>query len=300
MPSVTEDGISLLNSELNEILDIHLNTPAPDDLPEPHLIDVDEMFEAPPTEKKPHLVNVVCLAVFSFLVMAIAPPVGTILGLLLLCLVLVQYSKMKKKYAVYIEKINEYQKQKDGFIIRKQDEWAEFEHMLSQQHKFADDILAYVLDFIDWPRETFVSYEVNGDEATFDVDLPEVEDMPQAKFTTTPSGQSIKEQTMSDMQIRKAYARHVHGIGFRVIGEAFRALDIANTVIFSGYTQRPDPATGQVMDDYLYSVKVDRDDWEKINFDDLESVDPIEALGVFDIRRNMSKTGIFKSVEPFA
>lgn len=295
----SSEDLALLNSDLDEILEIHISTPAPDDLIELHEINVDDMFELPPPEKKPHLVNVVCIVLLSIIAMFIMPPAGIILGSLLLIGILIQYPKMKKKYEAYLSAVEKTQKAKEDFVSQQQSTWEKFENMLSNQEKHADDILEYVLDTINWPRETFISYEVNEGEAVFDVDLPEVEDMPETKFATTPSGQSIKEQTISDMQIRKTYARHVHGIGFRIVGEAFRALDFIDTVVLSGYTQRPDPATGKDKDDYLYSVKAERTAWEKINFDRLDTIDPIEALGAFEIRRNMTKTGIFKGIEPF-
>ena len=42
------------------------------------------------------------------------------------------------------------------------------------------------------------------------------------------------------------------------------------TVTLSAYTQRPNPATGGVQDDYVYSVRVHRDAWSRIHFEKLE------------------------------
>jgi hypothetical protein len=49
----------------------------------------------------------------------------------------------------------------------------------------------------------------------------------------------------------------------------------------------------------LLSVRVQRSQWEGINFSALESIDVIEALGQFDLRRSMTKAGAFKAIEPF-
>lgn len=74
--------------------------------------------------------------------------------------------------------------------------------------------------------------------------------------------------------------RHVHGIGFRIIGEAFAMLPKADEVVLSGYSRRPDKSTGEVQDQYLYSVRVSRNEWARINFANLDDVDPAEALGL--------------------
>jgi hypothetical protein len=143
-----------------------------------------------------------------------------------------------------------------------------------------------------------VSYEIRDDLLSLDVDLPEIEDMPETEYSITESGRSLKEKTLSDTRRRMDYARHIHGIGFYLVGEAFRSLNFIQEVIMSGYSQRSDNITGNIKDDYLYSVRVKRKDWRRINFNSLENIDPVEALGVFEMRREMTKTGIFRSIEP--
>ena len=68
---------------------------------------------------------------------------------------------------------------------------------------------------------------------------------------------SVKD--MSASQIQKLYMAHVHGVGFRIIGETFAALPTVETVALSAYSQRPDRATSAIRDEYLYSVRVSRD-----------------------------------------
>jgi len=46
-------------------------------------------------------------------------------------------------------------------------------------------------------------------------------------------------------------------------------------------------------------VRVGREAWSEINFEMLPMIDVVEALAQFDLRRNMSKTGVFKPIEPF-
>lgn len=110
-------------------------------------------------------------------------------------------------------------------------------------------------------------------------------------------GVGASVNTLSDTAVRKLYMAHVHGMGFRL--EGFACAPTVQTVILSGFTQVPDTATGGQTDKYLYSVKVDREAWQRIQFDNLDVVDPVDAVAAFELRRDMTKTGIFRAIEPW-
>lgn len=158
-----------------------------------------------------------------------------------------------------------------------------------------------VLMDIVWPRETTVSFEVrdSGQRLAFDVDLPEIEDMPTKIASVPQRGFKLSVKEMGPTNIQKLYAKHIHSIGFRLLGEAFGMLPTVQEVILSGYSQRKSKATGQEEDEYLFSVVVPRGSWEAINFNSLQSIDVLEAFTRFELRRDMSKTGLFKAVQAF-
>ena len=154
---------------------------------------------------------------------------------------------------------------------------------------------------IDWPRETDLSYELSADGRTLmlEVDLPEIENFPATELRTYQRGVGVSVNELSDTAVRKLYMAHVHGMGFRLIGEGFACGPSVETVILSAFTQVNDGATGRVEDKYLYSVKVPRETWKRIDFSNLRAVDPVAALDAFDLRRDMTKTGIFRAIEPW-
>ena len=123
--------------------------------------------------------------------------------------------------------------------------------------------------------------------------------MPHRTATVPQRGYRLSVKEMSPNQLLRLYMSHVHGIGFRLIGEIFSALQDSREVILSAYSQRNNPATGMIQDDYLYSVRVDREQWSGINFQNLNNIDIVEALTRFELRRNMSKTGVFTAIQPF-
>ena len=154
---------------------------------------------------------------------------------------------------------------------------------------------------IVWPRETILSSEIRDDGRVVmvDIDLPEIEELPRKTAAMPARGYKLSVKELPVTRHQQLYMRHVHGIGFRIIGEAFSVLPKAEEVVLSGYSQRPDKATGDILDQYLYSVRVNRNDWAGINFANLDDVDPAEALGRFEIRREISKAGLFKGIAPF-
>ncbi len=159
-----------------------------------------------------------------------------------------------------------------------------------------------VLAAIPWPRETMVSFQVDdhGESALLDVDLPEIEDLPQQEATVAARGLKLNIHERSEARRRREYAVHVHAVGFRLIGETFAALPGVRTVTLSAYSQRPDPATAQVRDEYIYSVRLTREGWSRIDFTNLAVLDPVACLESYELRREMSASGEFEPIEPLA
>src|SRR5262245_36704017 len=160
--------------------------------------------------------------------------------------------------------------------------------------------LEQAITALDWPRETSVSFELrdNGSIVLMDVDLPEIEDMPTTAALVSSTGLKMRLKERSATQTRKDYLIHVHAVGFRLIGVTFVALPMTKTVVLSGYSQRPERSTGKIEEEYLYSVRVSRSEWETLNFENLDDIDLPSCFERFELRRNMSATGIFKPIEP--
>jgi hypothetical protein len=153
---------------------------------------------------------------------------------------------------------------------------------------------------ISWPRETHVSFELldEGKSIVVEVDLPEIEDMPHTSWNLPANSYKPTVKKLSGNRIAEIYSAHVQGIGFRIIGEAFAILPVLNMVTLSAYTQRSSPTNGVMHDDYLYSLRVTRAGWSGINFENLTAVHVSDALGQFELRRNVAKDGRLQAIEP--
>ena len=162
---------------------------------------------------------------------------------------------------------------------------------------FFEAILDEALQNTDWPRDTAISFEVLSEKSLIklDVDLPEIEDLPQSTFALNRQGTEIIEKKMTQKAVREAYARHVHGILLRLIGIALYALPF-DSVSICGFTQRLSKATGNLVDDYIIQCTADRAIIQKMNFSCLDNIDPIDAISMFSPNRKMSTTFAFKPI----
>jgi len=139
----------------------------------------------------------------------------------------------------------------------------------------------------------------DGEKIFIDIDLPEIEDMPSKEVVISKNHLKLNIKNRSQTQIRKDYMVHIYGIGFIAAGIAFSSLPRVLTVVISAYSQRLNSATGNVSDEYLYSAIIHRDKWSAINFENLNQINLIESFSFFELKRNMTKTGVFKPIEPF-
>ncbi len=173
---------------------------------------------------------------------------------------------------------------------------------LRHDSDYADAVIQEALTALEWPRETLIAHRVDAANHTIwiDLDLPEIEDLPQRVASLASSGKKLTVKAKPQKTLRMEYARHVHGIALRIATTVAAAVPWTEMIVVSGYSQRLDTATGVIRDDYLLSVMFTRSGLQEIDYTALERVDPIEAVAAFENRRRMTTTGIFKPVEPFA
>jgi len=165
--------------------------------------------------------------------------------------------------------------------------WQRAEEALRTDTEVMSAVLANAFSTLSWPRETAVSFEVRdkGSLVLLDVDLPEVEDMPDQEAVVNRTQLRLNKKVRSAKAVRLDYLTHIHAIGFKFIGEVFAHLPTTTLVVLSGYSQRVDKSTARVTDQYLYSVRVARDAWRQIDFEKLDALDVVECFTRFDLRR---------------
>ncbi len=163
------------------------------------------------------------------------------------------------------------------------------------------EVLADHLGRIPWPQETEVGFDLGEDSRSIAVELclPDAEEFPCEEWSVHGNQLRILKRELGVRRKRRIYSEYIHGVALRVLGEVFARLPTAQAALVTGLVEAIDPATGRSGRVALFSVKATRGDFERINFEALESVDPAQSLALFDLRRDMSKTAILKAIEPF-
>lgn len=208
---------------------------------------------------------------------------------------------------VFEEQMNEYDKQ----VFQWNDSWKthrlkqsenanNFIDVISSNDAWMVEVLTAELNDLDWPRETLVDFDIDVQNNTvfIDVDLPQEEDIPSKTAHLSANQQRLLIKDKSSRQIREEYAHHIHGVILRVAGVAFALLPSIHKVVASGYTQILDSATGHETDQYLVSVEIDKNVFSQLNFEQTDHIDPVAALELFNLSRDMTKTGIFRPITP--
>jgi len=190
---------------------------------------------------------------------------------------------------------------------QKSEEEAEFFEEYAEQKEFLQNLIDGDEDtiseiFDEWiencqlPVEIDVNYEWKRETNTMmlDVDLPEIEDIPENKMTLTQAG-NLKEKKKTQGEIREEYATLVFGLAVFVSSNAFNVSPAIDKIIISGYTQRRNKE-GDLKDDYIYSIKFTRNMFEKKN---VALVEPKGFCMTTENRCNMTNTSLFKAIQPF-
>lgn len=165
---------------------------------------------------------------------------------------------------------------------------------------YFEQLLDQTLQQTIWPRETLVSYQVETISSTvfLDVDLPEIEVMPDRLYVVNAKGNELTEKPYSQKRLREIYARHVHGCLLRLAGIVLSAIPFERVVV-SGFTQRLSKSSGYLEEQYILSCEFTRVGMLDLNFSNIDQIDPIAALERFHLVRNMTVTCIFHEIEPF-
>ncbi|MBQ9213036.1 MAG: hypothetical protein IJ150_03755 [Bacteroidales bacterium] len=161
-----------------------------------------------------------------------------------------------------------------------------------------DYIIAAVNDLFpndDLDMEYFVdiAYDEPNGRMLVDLDLPEIEDIPQQKITLTPSGKkSIRQKTQTDL--RSDYANCVFGLAMYVAANIFNISLKINEIEVSAYTQRKSENSALATDQYIFLAIFDRKNFSQIDF---QSHTSLEIMEVFRHNYNMTKTFDMKEID---
>lgn len=128
-----------------------------------------------------------------------------------------------------------------------------------------------------------------------DVDLPEIEDLPDEEVVRLSSG-NLKEKKKTQTTLKQEYVDLVFGLAIFISANVFNSSPAIHGIIISGYTQRRNKA-GEINDEYVYSIKFTRNIFEN---SELRNVNPKDFCMRFENRSNITSSMLMKKIEPYA
>lgn len=136
--------------------------------------------------------------------------------------------------------------------------------------------------------------ETNG-SVMIDLDLPEIEDLPEDKIVELASG-AIRAKDKTQKELKEEYQTCVLGLAVYFASHVFHASAGIGSVLVSGYTQRRDKKTGELEDCYIYSIAFERKAFESKK---CATENPVEFCNRFRSRINVLASGEMKKIEPY-
>lgn len=153
------------------------------------------------------------------------------------------------------------------------------------------------LNALELPVEFDAQYDYDAETGNIlvDLDLPEIEDLPDQKAVVLASGAvRVKPKTMAEK--RASYQKCVMGLAVLFADGAFLSSRGIRKALVSGYTQRRNARTGELEDQYVFSIVFEREAFMRADF---ARVNPVEFVQNFRNRMNPLASGELKTIQPY-
>lgn len=153
------------------------------------------------------------------------------------------------------------------------------------------------LEELELPMRFDAEYEYDEADGSvmLDVDLPEIEDVPEEKVVELASG-AIRAKDKTQKEIKEEYRTCVLGLAVYMASHVFALSEGISDVLVSGYTQRRNKKTGEREDCYVCSIAFERSEFEN---DDCSVEEPEAFCDRFSSRINVLASGEMKQIEPY-
>ena len=151
-----------------------------------------------------------------------------------------------------------------------------------------ENLVSTFMNNLQLTHELRVNYELEGDTLYVDLDLPEIEDLKSEYPALSRDKIVYKKKTAA--QLREEYARMVMSMGVFLTTNFFNLSSYIETIVMSGFNTVRDNK-GDLVDQYLYSVKFTRDVFEQT---DLAEVEDLYSFFLrFENRINLSANNVW-------
>ena len=169
-----------------------------------------------------------------------------------------------------------------------------FKYALEGDEDIIENMISYFMSSLELAYDVRANYELENDILYVDLDLPEIEELSR-EYPAYNNGKLVTKRKTS-AQMKEEYGRLVLSVGIFLAGSYFNISPYIRQVVMSGFTSVRDK-NGDLVDQYLYSVKSDSEVYEKSDLSEVD--DPYKFVLQFENLINMSESYNFKPVKPY-
>ena len=169
----------------------------------------------------------------------------------------------------------------------------ELKELLNNNPQLIENKIANWAEKLELPFEFDFELDIKDNSLYVDLDLPEIEDMLSEELVELSNGTLI-EKNKTEKEINMDYINCVFGLAIFLTSYIYNIAIGIQEIVVSGYTQRRNDI-GDLVDDYIYSVKFNRNDFANIDFEK----NPEEIIMEFTNRYNLTVVKKFKTIQPY-
>ena len=170
------------------------------------------------------------------------------------------------------------------------------QNLLSADEEYITEAIDDWLSTVELTLDFSVSYKLllHKGILAIDIDLPEIEDIPYQKAKQMANG-TMKIVDKTQKELNADYQECVFGMAAFLASHMSNVSTAIKTIIVSGYTQRRNTKSGDIQDDYVYSIIFEREKWNVLKRDTETGKD---FCLKFENRCNILAGGKMKAIIP--
>ncbi len=209
----------------------------------------------------------------------------------------IKYNEWLKNKNNFDDRQVQIAEKKNKLLLRKYElEKLRLENIISGDSIYIESEINNWLSSVSLPIEFYLQFEYNNENLYIDLDLPEIEDIPQDKATKLANG-TVKRKQKTQKDLKNDYIKCIFGLAIFFSSNLFNISPCIKNIIISGYTQRRNTKTGEIQDDYVYSIKFVRSIFENSHLKAIK--EPLDFCMQFENRCNLTSTMMLKPIQPF-
>jgi len=206
----------------------------------------------------------------------------------------------QKRHTVYLRELLNWRHEKDAH--ERKENLRAIAYLRAQQGVVPamEQVLKDRLAEIICPSAASASFEISSDGSCLVLDVVPARLEAYVRNHSRCS-QPVEERSSNDCSkhMLGQYDASIHSIAVRLIGEAFASAPSIETVVVSGLVYSENQFPGREAERYLFSVRVNRCEWRRVNFAILDAAVPVHLLAEFNLRRDYTEEGNLKSIVPW-